>query len=49
MTDLDKTFLDNVTQLWAITQIANTILLTIYNEDGIIKKTFDDKGTEVVL
>jgi len=49
MTNLDKIFLDNITELWAITQIANTILLTIYSEDGIIKKVFDDKGTEVVL
>lgn len=49
MTDLDRIFLDNVTELWAITQIANTILLTIYSEDGIIKKTFDNKGTEVAL
>lgn len=46
MTELDRYFLEHSNELWALT-ISNIIILTIYGEDGIIKKIFDKQGEEV--
>lgn len=46
MSELDRYFLDNRNELWTIT-ISDIILLTIYGENGIIKKIFDKQGKEV--
>lgn len=46
MTELDRYFLEHSNELWTIT-ITDIILLTIYGENGIIKKIFDKQGKEV--